>query len=58
MKVHWIRKHLDYSPVYNSNCWYYDWNSACGRNMLEVKHTCIRKIVTCKTCLKIMNKEK
>ena len=59
-KIHWVRKYKgeDYTN-FDSFRWYFDWNTACGRNLIDVdcRHTVIRKNVTCKTCLKIMKKK-
>lgn len=53
-KIHWVRKQLgeDYTNI--GKCkWYYDWISACGYCAI-LNSTAIRKNVTCKKCLKIM----
>jgi len=60
MKKHWIRKHLSSTLFCDidgkiKNRYYYDAYAACGRFAI-LTGTVFRNKVTCKKCLRIMNK--
>ena len=63
-KIHWIRKYMACDPIFNHYYGYkkntvkavYDYFAVCGKEAV-LNGTCIRKNVTCKKCLNIMEKK-